>query len=854
MRELKVFVSAPSDMASEREKVRTVVSALEPLAGELDIKLTLWTWEATAPHTGRPRQRVIDSPKPEACDVFIGILWHRFGPRPTRKAYRPGSGTEEEFQAAFRAREKHGKPRVLTYLCTRSVPLNALDPDQFKRVRRFSEELESRESAYRTFDTSETFERLLLEDLRLVLLEYGGQAGGGPVDVRAFQAYAPPVPDNLPRRAPFFGREREMAYVLRALSPEDRTWGVLVDGIGGIGKTALAVEAAHRCKERGLFDAFVFVSAKQNLLTPSGAQQLSPPARVLGDFFNETARVLGQPDIAGLAGDDKHRALIEALRPARALLVYDNLETLSKEGQEAVADFLRTLPTGSKAIITSRRRGGEGAVWLRLEKLDWEAARAIIESEIAPEPRLANKLRRADEPHLRELYEETGGSPLALMHTLGLLRVRDELTLEGALELLRGSRNQDLQKFIFQEARRELTANDQAALCSLSFFMPSASFEAWADVSTLSRSALEITIDHLSALSLVDMPPGEERYGLHPLTRHFVRDELLADSGLAAETGGRFADYWVSYAKRHAGSGNNYLTFNLLSAEWANLDAAAEWLWQTAQVQSDGVGDERAARALNDLAAKLGNASGPLFFFGRWDQSLLLSARAYEAMVALGEWSNAGWRAYQVFWIHFHRGDNEEAALWTERCTEAWARSGHKREMAMGMRTRARLAIKEGDYERAESLLKTALDIQRDIGSVNAHLFSDLGLVELNRGHYDEAENYYREALALSEKSADREGVAAQYASLGILASRRQRWDEAHDWLEKAHSLGRQLGRQDLLFVTLRHLALVYESEGRYEDALLLAREALAISEKLNSRPHTATRELIERLKAKVGQ
>jgi hypothetical protein len=53
--------------------------------------------------------------------------------------------------------------------------------------------------------------------------------------------------------AAFFGRAKEMDVVMRALSPADRTWGVLVDGIGGIGKSALAIEAAHRAQDAGAF-------------------------------------------------------------------------------------------------------------------------------------------------------------------------------------------------------------------------------------------------------------------------------------------------------------------------------------------------------------------------------------------------------------------------------------------------------------------------------------------------------------------------------------------------------------------------------------------------------------------------
>ena len=53
------------------------------------------------------------------------------------------------------------------------------------------------------------------------------------------------VPNNLPSLQPFFGREAELAKVAEALDPDNRTWGALIDGPGGMGKTSLAVRAAY---------------------------------------------------------------------------------------------------------------------------------------------------------------------------------------------------------------------------------------------------------------------------------------------------------------------------------------------------------------------------------------------------------------------------------------------------------------------------------------------------------------------------------------------------------------------------------------------------------------------------------
>jgi hypothetical protein len=375
-----------------------------------------------------------------------------------------------------------------------------------------------------------------------------------------------------------------MDIVMRALNPTDHTWGVLVDGIGGIGKTAIAVESAHRAQQEGIFDAFVYVTAKHNVLTPSGIREQMSVARTLDDFLRETSHFLGQPVSMKLSTHKKKFAVLDMLRGTRTLLVYDNLETLSTEEQDAMADFLRELPQGCKAIITSRRRGGEGAIWLRLEKLDWDSAQRIIESEMSRDAGLTKKL---DHVHSRwkELYEETNGSPLALVHILGLLRVRTMLTFDGALAMLRGAgRTSDLVRFVYQEAYKELTENDKIALGALSFFTPSATFDAWMQVTDLSRAALETTIDRLDALSLVDIPADGESYILHPLTRAFVRDELFIDTEFSQEMGLRFALYWAAYAERYGNfNANNDKIYERLHFDGANLDTAAKWLTDFAE-------------------------------------------------------------------------------------------------------------------------------------------------------------------------------------------------------------------------------------------------------------------------------
>lgn len=850
LKKLRIFAASPSDVASEGAKLETVVESLKPMADYLGLTLEVVDWRAVVPDAGRPQQVIFDQLNPTSWDIFVGILWHRFGTPPgakdkTGKEYF--SGTEEEFKTAYELWKQHGKPRIVIYRCTRALPFD-VDPDQLKRVRDFFKLIEDVKGDYQTlyqaFDTTESFEKLVLNNLQKLLVEYG-EDSKTPITPEVKQVLAPKIPNNLPRRQAFFGRAKEMETVIRALSPADRTWGVLVDGIGGIGKSAIAIEAAYRSQEAGTFDAFVFVTAKTNILEPSGIKELKPPAQTLDEFLNETARILGQSGIAKLLSDEKRRALIDLLRSMRTLLIYDNLETLSKEEQEGIADFLRELPQGCKAIITSRRRGGEGGVWLRVEKLDWDAALGIIKNQMSLDERLAHKLNHAGETCWQELFDETNGSPLALVHTLGLMRVRTVLTFDGVLEMLRGNRDEDLQEFIFQEARKELTENDKAALGALSFFVPSAPFDAWMQVAKLSRNVLETAVDRLSALSLADVLAGDERYALHPLTRAFVRNNLFVDVNVVLEMGLLFARYWVDYTQRYGGD-YGYKTFNQLDAEWTNIEATADWLWATANVQGELIEDKDAVRMFCNLTQALVKFA---WFAGKWDDIVFLRTRSYEANEALQDWIQVGWSAYNVAIVYFNRACIDDAILWADRCSETWNRSNNKKHQMMAVQLHGLISEERDDLEKAESFYKEALTVFRDLNDESNIIGTLLRLASVARQRKDFkiSVGYCNEALELSQKVGDKEFQSAIFCSLGSIALDRDHWKDARKWFELALPLAKEIAHLILIAEAQSGLASVYEADGREDLALPLAQEALKIYERLHI-PNAEERKWVEML------
>jgi hypothetical protein len=172
---VRVFLASPNDVVNERDRAGVVIESLNrTLESELGIRLELIRWEThVAPLMGRPEDVVLEGVRMSESDVFVGILWLRFGTPTGGVSPESGesmlSGTQEEFQLAYESWKRTGRPQVMFYRCTRPPKdIRSLDADQYGNVARFFAGFEHNQEhpgLVGTYSEPEEFERRLREDL-----------------------------------------------------------------------------------------------------------------------------------------------------------------------------------------------------------------------------------------------------------------------------------------------------------------------------------------------------------------------------------------------------------------------------------------------------------------------------------------------------------------------------------------------------------------------------------------------------------------------------------------------------------------------------------------------------------------
>lgn len=164
----KCFIASPSDTSEEREICDKIFSEINSTIGEkFDFRIESKKWENDVfPDFASDSQAVINKQIGTEYDIFIGIMWKKFG-TPTQRAE---SGTEEEFLNAYKAWEMNKELNIMFYFNKAAIDPDDLDVDQFTKVQGFKKTVANMGGLYHEYKGLEEFEKDLKKHIQKVLL------------------------------------------------------------------------------------------------------------------------------------------------------------------------------------------------------------------------------------------------------------------------------------------------------------------------------------------------------------------------------------------------------------------------------------------------------------------------------------------------------------------------------------------------------------------------------------------------------------------------------------------------------------------------------------------------------------
>ena len=653
---------------------------------------------------------------------------------------------------------------------------------------------------------------------------------------------------SLPAIPYFFGREIELEIIAGAISAESRTWGVLIDGHGGIGKTALAIKAAQLAPQN-LFSQKIFISAKTCKLTNSGEKKVDKPTQTDAiAILNELALELGEESTLKLTEDERATAIRLVLTKFRVLIILDNLETLDNDDRDQVYSFLSKLPEGNKAIVTSRRRDNIDARVIELGQLQKSEARKLI-SELTTKN---HRVPDFTDDEKRELFYSTTGNPLLITWVIGQLgREKSKLnTIEDAIEYMRNApTDNDPLEYIFGDMLSTLINREKNVLAAMTHFNSNPKSTWLSKTTDYSEKTIEKVLQELVArLILVENKETNEYY-LSSLTRQFARNKLSKE---ISETEKNLTKHVLRLALEFGGVKNTQGLLKL-AEEWGMISASLPYF-----VKNDE----------NDLQILCEALDMFLKSSGLWDDWLWLNQQAELMALASENYEDAGERAYKVGLIYGYRGQPNEVFRFADRAESNWKNTftakvffnekpyiSYLRGIGHSINKNYPMAIRS--FNEALEIWKITNQNAIEVATV----LNSLGEAQIASGEtsradieFNDAKKSIEEALSIATRNNYKEGITIYTGNLAIIALKNYEWVEAEKLASDALKFAEEIGLQDEIGRQNFYLAKAYLNLGYGGNrGLVASRKAVEIFTRLRHKELQAAQELLDEWSIKLS-
>ncbi|WP_181442178.1 ATP-binding protein [Streptomyces tateyamensis] len=638
-----------------------------------------------------------------------------------------------------------------------------------------------------------------------------------------------PVPRLLPYAvAEFTGRAEEVGRLLELAAGGEQGASTVVisaiDGMAGVGKTALAVKVGHTLADR-FPDGQIFLDLHG--FTP-GQTPLEP-----GTAVARLLRALGVEE-ARLPERTEERLDLwrtEAAR-RRLLLVLDNALD-----DEQVRPLIPGHP-GSLVLITSRRRlpALAGAVSMSLDVLPHQDAQALF-TQVVGAARVAGQ-----EEVVAEIVELCGRLPLAVRIAAARLAHRSTWTPEHLLARLR-DQHQRLAELAdeddvgvaaaFAVSYEALTPEQQRAF-RLAGLHPGEDFCARAVGALTGIAAVraeELLEDLLDHHLLIEHAPG--RYTFHDLLRRHAQS--VAEAAEAPAVREAAVDALLDHYRHTAVTAVTTLypqdprwLPDLSGSASPRVRAVEQEAGATAWLLAERANLIACARCpqagrrpgyVSDLSCVLYNYFDHHGFYA---DGLVLHAEALAVAERRQDRSGQAKALICVAGAYWRLGPYQKVFDLGERALVLTRELGDRVSEARCLITLAITYQRLGQYQQAADLALEGLALAEQTGDRigRAGTLTVLALTYDRLGRYELARSYHQQALEAARETGMRVVEARSLCNLGLAEFRAGRFEEAGEYLGQAVLLAREIGDPNVEAISLTNLGAVHERLGRYEQAL----------------------------------